>query len=80
MLNWMRQQGTLVLLALLASAPADARDPRSVRAAAEQVMGPLPSRSALPPLAVETLNETVLDGGLIRRKVRYATEDRKSVV
>jgi enamine deaminase RidA (YjgF/YER057c/UK114 family)/dienelactone hydrolase len=73
MLDKIIRLGMMVLVALLAT-PAEARESESVRAAAEQVMGPLPSREGLPPLAVETLDETVLDGGLIRRKVRYATE------
>ena len=70
--------GTLVILGMLV-APAGAREPRSVQAAVEQVMGPLPSREDLPPLAVETLEETVLGGGLVRRKVRYATETADTV-
>ena len=70
--------GTLVILGMLV-APAGCREPRSVQAAVEQVMGPLPSREDLPPLAVETLEETVLGGGLVRRKVRYATETADTV-
>jgi dienelactone hydrolase len=78
MLDRMIRLGMMVLVAVLTT-PAEARESRSVRAAAEQVMGPLPSREGLPPLAVETLDETVLDGGLIRRKVRYATETDDAV-
>lgn len=59
----------------LPAAAAPARDPASVRAAVETVMGELPSRANLPPLAVETLAETTLPDGVVRRKIRYATED-----
>jgi len=40
----------------------------------QQVMGELPARDTAPPLATEVLEETTLPDGVVRRKIRYATE------
>ena len=53
----MMRLAALAIFALAAPA-AEAREPDAVRAAVETVMGTLPSRAALPPLAVETLDGT----------------------
>lgn len=63
----------MALIALAAPA-AQARELDAVRAAVETVMGTLPSREALPPLAVETLDETTLADGVVRKKIRFASE------
>ena len=61
----------LIALAALAG---EARELDAVRAAVETVMGKLPSRAVLPPLAVETLDEATFEDGTVRKKVRFASE------
>ena len=46
----------------------------SIRRNLEIVMGSLPDRSNLGPVAFEVLEETPLPDGLIRRKIQYVTE------
>lgn len=46
----------------------------SIRKNLEVIMGSLPDRSMLGPVAFEVLEETPLPDGLIRRKIQYITE------
>ena len=68
-----------VAMAVLMIPTAEAREPAAVRAAVETVMGKLPSRAVLPPLAVETLDETTLADGIVQKKIRYASEGNDKV-
>jgi dienelactone hydrolase len=45
-----------------------------IRAALERVMGPLPNPAKRVALDVKVLEETKLEGGLIRRKISYASD------
>ena len=45
-----------------------------IRGALERVMGPLPNPAKRVALDVKVLEETKLDGGLIRRKISYASD------
>lgn len=47
---------------------------REILANLQTVMGPLPGKDKRVPLDVKTLEETVIDGGITRRKISYATE------
>lgn len=47
---------------------------RQILAAMQIVMGPVPGDDKRVPLKVEVLEETVLDDGLVRRKIAYDTE------
>jgi dienelactone hydrolase len=47
----------------------------SIRRNIEVVMGSLPDRSQLGPVAFQVLEETPLDNGLIRRKIEYITQE-----
>ncbi|MEY4565098.1 MAG: hypothetical protein RLY14_68 [Planctomycetota bacterium] len=52
---------------------------KDVLANLQKVMGELPSRKGLGPVRYEVLSEESLGGGLIRRKLRYASEDKAEI-
>ncbi|MCE9603398.1 MAG: DUF2920 family protein [Planctomycetia bacterium] len=65
----------------VAKTPAEWEERRKhIRAALERVMGPLPNPAKRVALDVVVLEETKLDGGLIRRKIRYGSDATDSVL